>query len=86
MREQRARARNPIEAHQANQFLCGLYYVTDRREETRAPLRDMADLPAYPPMVRRMAGTTSGPGLADDDTMEKAHGMLSQVASRRPNA
>jgi serine/threonine protein kinase/Flp pilus assembly protein TadD len=86
MEEQRARARNPIEAHQANQYLCALYFVTDRPEDARRHVREMADLPGYPPFSRRLSGTASwARRLGDDETLAKAHQTAAEIAQRWPN-
>jgi len=70
MEEQRARARNPIERHQANQFLCALKFVTDRKDAARKHVREMVDLPAYPSSARRLAGTASwARRLGEDDSL-----------------
>jgi tetratricopeptide (TPR) repeat protein len=87
MAEQWARARNPIEAHQANQFLCALYFATDRHDAARVHVREMADLSAYPPMARRLAGTASwARRLGDDATLSKVRAAVGEIARRWPNA
>src|SRR5262249_55057015 len=35
-----------VETHQANEFLCGIYYLTDRPEPARAHVAQMADVEA----------------------------------------
>ena len=87
MEEQRASSRSPMEAHQANEFLCGLYFVTDRPESALRYVRDMADLPVYPPMARRLACTASwARRLGDDETLGRTHGAAAEIAQRWPNA
>jgi tetratricopeptide (TPR) repeat protein len=47
-------APSPIEIHQWNEFLCGTYFLCDRTSEANRVLQEMADLPAYPTMARRL--------------------------------
>jgi len=87
LQEQRAGARNAVEAHQADEFLCGLYFLTDRLPQARRHVGEMADLPAYPPMSRLLDATAFWAfRLGDDATLSKTHACLAQVAARWPNA
>jgi serine/threonine protein kinase/Flp pilus assembly protein TadD len=87
MEEQLASARNPIEAHQAREFLCGLSYVADRPESALRHVQAMADLPEYPPMGRRFACTASwARRLHDDETLARVRGSVGAIAQRWPNA
>jgi hypothetical protein len=86
MEEQRASAGTPVVRHQANEFLCGLQYVSDRPEKAREHVREMADLPAYPPMARLLAGTISwSRRLGEDGTLAKARQTAEEIAGRWPN-
>ena len=85
MQEQQGRARNPIEAHQANQYLCGLYFATGRLDLARRHVREMANLSAEPRMARRLSGTVSwARRLSDDETFDKARSTLKTIADRFP--
>ncbi|HEV2444457.1 MAG TPA: hypothetical protein VGS58_00985, partial [Candidatus Sulfopaludibacter sp.] len=84
--ELRAKAKNPIDAHHANEFLCGLYFVTDRPERARRQVRELADLPAYPPMACYLACSASlARRLNDDETLAEVHDLTSQIAGRWQN-
>jgi len=80
MREYRAGARNAVDAHQANEFLCGLYYLTDRPDLALGPLREMADLPAYPPLARNLDCTAFwARRIGADDVLAEAHDRLAKI-------
>jgi hypothetical protein len=79
-REVRAGARTSIQAHMANEFLCGLYWVTDRPASALHPLREMAALPAYPPMARRLdCAAFWAYRLGADDVLADVHSRLTQI-------
>jgi serine/threonine protein kinase/Flp pilus assembly protein TadD len=81
-REVRAGARGPIDAHMANEFLCGLYGITDRPALALNPLREMAGLPAYPPMARRLdCAAFWAYRLGADDVLAEVHARLAQIRS-----
>jgi serine/threonine protein kinase/Tfp pilus assembly protein PilF len=87
MEEHRASARSPMEAYQANEFLCGLYYVTDHPQLARRSVREMADLPSFPPTARSLACAASwARRLGDNETLAKVRASASQIAFRWPNA
>ncbi len=84
--EQRARARNPIELHQANEYLCGLYFVTDRLADARRHVRALADLPAYPLMARRLSGAASwARRIGDGETLARISALSAEIARRWKN-
>jgi tetratricopeptide (TPR) repeat protein len=86
MEELRASARNPLEAHPSNEFLCGLYYVTGRPGLAIKKLAEMADLPALPTSARLLACTSSwARRLGDEKTLGRARDLSSEIASRWPN-
>jgi serine/threonine protein kinase len=87
MKEHRAGAHNPIQAHWANEFLCSLYFDMGRREEARVHLREMSGLPAYPSMSRRLSCTASwARRLGEDTVLALVRGRTDEIASRWPNA
>jgi tetratricopeptide (TPR) repeat protein len=86
MEAHRAGTRNSQDAFQANEFLCGLYFATDRAPLARARLRDMAGLPAYPAMAERLASTASWARRLDDpETLEKVLSSAAHIVERWPN-
>lgn len=86
LREHLAGADSPADAHQANEFLCGLHFLTADLQSARAYLRSMAELPAVPPMARRLDCTLFWAlRLADDDVLAAAHAVLAQIVDGWPN-
>jgi serine/threonine protein kinase len=86
MRELRARAQNPAEHHQAVEYLCGLYFVTDNLAQARASVGELAELPPYPLMARRLAGAASwARRLEDDATLERIGTLARKIATRWAN-
>jgi len=87
MQEQRAAAGNPIEAHAANEFLCSLYLVADRPQSALPHVREMLDLPPYPPMSISFDATAFWAArLGDDETLARARELAAGIAQRWPNA
>ncbi len=87
MREQRAGALSIVDRHQANEFLCGLYYLTDRPESARRSVADMAGLPRYPTLARQTQCTAFWAARTGADAvLAEAHAALTETASRWPNA
>ncbi len=82
----RAGARTPIEAHQANEFLCGLYFVTGRRDSALRRVSELADVPVFPPMIRRFAAAASwSRRLGDEKTLARVCASVEEIAKRWPN-
>ena len=74
-------------SHQANQYLCGIYYATGRPEVARRHAAELADLPAFPPMAARFAGAASwARRLGDTATLAAARHATAAIAARWPNA
>lgn len=87
MEEQRASARNPVEAHEANEFLCGLHFVTDQPDAGLPNVREMANLPSYPPMARSLACTASwARRLGAADALAKVRASTAEISHNWPNA
>jgi serine/threonine protein kinase/Flp pilus assembly protein TadD len=87
MEQQLAGSHTPIETHAANEFLCGLYFVTDRLESARSHARAMADLPAFPPMASRLDCTASwARRVGDEDTLQRVRATAEEIARRWSNA
>jgi serine/threonine protein kinase/Flp pilus assembly protein TadD len=87
MEEQRARAANSTDAFKANEFLCGLYFVTDRQDNARTHLRQMAELPPYPPIARWLSCSVSwARRLNDARALSVARAAASEIARRWGNA
>lgn len=77
---------NELERNRANEFLCGLYFVTARPELARRHLALMLDLPAYPLHARRFeCAAFWALRLGDDDVLGKVDETLQKIASRWPN-
>jgi hypothetical protein len=86
MLEQRAGSGNAVEAHRANEFLCGLYYLMDRPQEALPHVREMADLPVCPPMARYLDCTAFWAfRLGDTATLSKVHDLMTQIVARWPD-
>ena len=80
MRELRAGASNLVSAHRSNEFLCGLYFLTGRLEEANGVVEEMADLPPYPPMARRLDCTAFWAyRLGNGAALAKAHDRLAEI-------
>jgi serine/threonine protein kinase len=87
MQEQHARAAGPVDAHQANQFLCALYYATGRPHLARIHVAEMTELPLFPKSARRFSATASwSRRLGDDETLAKTRQSVAEIARRWPNA
>jgi serine/threonine protein kinase/Flp pilus assembly protein TadD len=80
VREYRAGARNPAEAHKANEFLCGLYLLSDQPNLAAGAVRKMADLPAYPSFAHRLdCAAFWAFRLGEDDTLGEVHERLAKI-------
>lgn len=87
LRELRAGAPNAVIAHQVNEYLCGLYYLTDRPDLARSHLLEMVDLPKYPPLARLLDCTAFWAGrLGDDLTLSSVHHSLAEIAANWRNS
>lgn len=83
MQEQLARARNPVELHQAHEYLCGLHFIAGRLEQARQHVRELANLPAFPLMARRFSGAASWARRLDDEaTLARIAASTSEIAER----
>jgi tetratricopeptide (TPR) repeat protein/predicted Ser/Thr protein kinase len=73
--------------HQADEFLCGLNFMADRREAAVGYLRRMADLPRYPTLARQLHCTAFWAArLSEGRVLEDCHSALAEIARRWPNA
>lgn len=85
MREQLASASSPVVSHRAHEFLCALYFATDKLDLAREHVRAMADLPPYPPMARKLAGSISwARRLGDNESLAIASELAGQMARQWP--
>jgi tetratricopeptide (TPR) repeat protein len=86
-REARFAVNNTLEKHRVNETLCGLYYVTDQPALAVPLVREMADLPVYPQMARRLDSTAFWAArLGDRTALATARERLSQIARRWPSS
>jgi eukaryotic-like serine/threonine-protein kinase len=76
-----------LQTFEADQFLCGLYFVLNRPAEALSRVRQMADLPAYPYIGRNLACTASwARRLQDGETLSRVRATASIIAQRWDNA
>jgi tetratricopeptide (TPR) repeat protein len=86
MEVQRTAAHNPVIRHEANEFLCAVHYAAGRLDLARESVRAMTDLPPYPPMARKLAGTISwARRVNDQEALAGAREIAREIADRWPN-
>jgi serine/threonine protein kinase len=77
---------NSANEHQANEFLCGAYYLLDNPKLSTSHLEEMLSLPVYPPFARQWQCTASWAGrLLHDEALNTAASRSSEIAGRWPN-
>lgn len=77
---------NAIDEHQALEFLCGAYYLSDRHRQANQSLEAMAALPAYPPYARKWQCTAFWAGrLGNDEVLKAARARLNEIHAQWPN-
>jgi serine/threonine protein kinase len=87
MREARAAKLSSLEKHRVNETLCGLYFVMGQSDQAIPIVREMADLPVYPQMARRLdASVFWAARLKDRVALTTARERLDQIARRWPNS
>jgi Flp pilus assembly protein TadD len=75
-----------LERFQANAFLCGLYFVTDRPAKAVPHLRAMLNFPNVPCRSKYFEQVAFWAGrLGDDATLGKASSILAESADRWPH-
>jgi serine/threonine protein kinase/tetratricopeptide (TPR) repeat protein len=83
----RAGQPNARDTFRGNEFLCGLYFVTDRRASAIQHVREMAALTAYPATAEHFACAASwARRLEDGETLAAVGAKASEIARRWPNA
>ena len=87
MQEQRANGQTPMERFTANEFLCGLFFVSDRPESARPYVLEMVDLPAFPPMAHNFSCAASwAMRVGDAEALAKASAAAGNILHGWPNA
>jgi serine/threonine protein kinase/Flp pilus assembly protein TadD len=77
---------NAIDEHQALEFLCGAYYLSDRHQQAAARLEAMTSLPAYPAFARKWQCTAFWAArLGNKEVLKMAGARLNEIATRWPN-
>jgi tetratricopeptide (TPR) repeat protein len=77
---------NEADEHQALEFQCGAYYLSDRPREALRCLEGMAALPSYPAFARKWQCTAFWAArLGDREVLKTAAGRLNEIARQWPN-
>jgi len=86
LQQQLARFRteqNAVAEHRVREYLCGCYFLMDRREAAREQVNAMLALPECPPMALRIQCAAFWAARLDQiDTLSRAEAWLGRVAQR----